>query len=88
VARARQKDDALAALERWKMRHPQAAGFLEPSDILVDAMRGRFTTWTRVRVNLQHVPDALRPPQEALDAGDDINDWGERRTPSRARKES
>jgi DNA ligase D-like protein (predicted polymerase) len=88
VARARQKDDALAGLERWKMRHPQAAGFLEPSDILVDAMRGRFTTWTRVRVNLQHVPDALRPPQEALDAGDDINDWGERRTPSRARKES
>ena len=101
VARARQKDDALAALERWKMRHPQAAGLLEPSDILVDAMRGRFTTWTRVRVNLQHVPDALRPPQEALDAGDDINDWGERRgddrvsgaprtrrTPSRARKES
>ena len=62
-----QKEDALAGLERWKARHPDAAAHLEPADVLVDAMRGRFRTWTRIRVNLQHVPEELRPPQEALD---------------------
>jgi bifunctional non-homologous end joining protein LigD len=75
IARSRQKDDALAGLERWKARHPEAAVHLEPADILVDAMRGRFRTWTRIRINLQHVPDALRPAQEALDPDDDVNDW-------------
>ena len=65
IGRARAKDDALAGLERWKARHPEAAAHLEPADVLVDAMRGRFQTWTRIRVNLQHVPEALRPPQEA-----------------------
>ena len=39
----------------------------QPADVLVDAMRGRFHTWTRIRVNLQHVPEALRPAQEPLD---------------------
>src|SRR4051794_29780258 len=67
IARARQKEDALAGLERWKARHPEAAAHLEPADVMVDAMRGRFTTWTRVRVNLQHVPEDARPPQEPLD---------------------
>ncbi len=67
IGRARRKEDALAGLERWKERHPEAAGHLEPADVLVDAMRGRFTTWTRVRVNLQHVPEKLRPAQEPLD---------------------
>jgi DNA ligase D-like protein (predicted polymerase) len=67
IARAAKKDDALAGLERWKARHPEAAARLEPADVLVDAMRGRYTTWTRVRVNLRHVPDELRPPQEPLD---------------------
>ena len=67
IGRAKKKEDALAGLERWKKRHPEAAGHLEPADILVDAMRGRFTTWTRIRVNLQNVPDELRPPQEPLD---------------------
>ena len=39
-------------------------------------MRGRFQTWTRVRVNLQHVPEALRPVQEPLDPNDNIaDDW-------------
>jgi bifunctional non-homologous end joining protein LigD len=67
VARAREKADALVILERWKARHPDAAACLEPADVLVDSMRGRFRTWTRIRINLQHVPENLRPPQEALD---------------------
>ena len=67
IGRAQKKEDALAGLERWKARHPEAAAHLEPADVLVDAMRGRFHTWTRIRVNLQHVPEALRPAQEALD---------------------
>jgi len=94
IGRAQKKEDALAGLERWKGRHPDAAGHLEPADILVDAMRGRFHTWTRIRVNLQHVPEAIRPPQEALDP-DDPFDWSsvsaesfQRRRPSRARKPS
>jgi DNA ligase D-like protein (predicted polymerase) len=67
VARAKKKSDALDALERWRARHPTAASHLLESDILVDAMRGRFTTWTRVRVNLEHVPVELRPAQEPID---------------------
>jgi bifunctional non-homologous end joining protein LigD len=67
IGRAQRKEDALAGLERWKERHPAAATHLEPADVLVDAMRGRFTTSTRIRVNLQHVPAELRPAQEALD---------------------
>src|SRR5256714_3003849 len=67
IGRAKQREDALAGLERWKARHPQAAKHLEPADVLVDSMRGRYTTWTRVRVNLQHVPENLRPAQEPLD---------------------
>jgi bifunctional non-homologous end joining protein LigD len=67
IGRARRKEDALAGLERWKARHPEAATHLEPADVLVDAMRGRFSTWTRIRVNLQHVPADLRPAQEPLD---------------------
>jgi DNA ligase D-like protein (predicted polymerase) len=67
IGRARDKAHALAGLERWKQRHPQAAAHLQPADVLVDAMRGRYTTWTRVRVNLQHVPEELRPAQAPLD---------------------
>jgi len=67
IGRADRKEDALAGFERWKARHPDAARHLEPADVLVDSMRGRSTTWTRVRVNLEHVPEALRPAQEALD---------------------
>jgi DNA ligase D-like protein (predicted polymerase) len=67
IGRAQRKEDALAGLERWKERHPDAAAHLEPHDVLVDAMRGRFSTWTRVRVNLQHVPAEVRPVQEPLD---------------------
>jgi DNA ligase D-like protein (predicted polymerase) len=75
IARARHKTDALAGLERWKTRHANAAAHLQPADILVDAMRGRFHTWTRIRVNLEHVPQDLRPEQEALDPDDQPNDW-------------
>jgi bifunctional non-homologous end joining protein LigD len=67
VARAERKDDALARLEEWNGRHPAVVPHLEPADILVDAMRGRWSTWTRIRVNLQHVPEELRPAQEPID---------------------
>jgi bifunctional non-homologous end joining protein LigD len=67
IGRAHKKEDALAGLERWKARHPEAARHLQPADVLVDSMRGRSSTWTRVRVNLEHVPEKLRPEQEPLD---------------------
>ena len=72
IGRARRKEDALAGLERWKARHPRAAEHLEPADVLVDAMRGRYSTWTRIRVNLQRVPEELRPTQESLDPDENI----------------
>ena len=72
IGRARRREDALAGLERWKARHPQTAAHLEPADVLVDAMRGRSSTWTRIRVNLQHVPEELRPVQETLDPDEKI----------------
>jgi DNA ligase D-like protein (predicted polymerase) len=71
IGRAQRKEDALAGLERWRARHPDAAAHLAPADILVDAMRGRYRTWTRIRVNLQHVPPELRPAQAALDPDED-----------------
>ena len=67
IGRAQRKEDALGGLERWKARHPEAAAHLQPADVLVDSMRGRSSTWTRIRVNLQHVPAKLRPAQEPLD---------------------
>jgi hypothetical protein len=72
IAKAKKKEDALAGLERWKARHPEAAKLLEPADVLVDSMRGRYTTWTRIRVNLQHVPLTIRPVQEPLDPDEKI----------------
>jgi len=72
IGRARRQADALAGLERWKARHPQAAMHLQAADVLVDVMRGRYSTWTRIRVNLEHVPPDLRPPQEALDPNEKI----------------
>ena len=67
IGEAKRKEAALAGLERWKKRHPKVVGHLEPADVLVDSMRGRYSTWTRIRINLQHVPDELRPDQEPLD---------------------
>jgi bifunctional non-homologous end joining protein LigD len=72
IGRAQRKEDALAGLERWKDRHPEVAAHLQPADVLVDSMRGRSSTWTRIRVNLEHVPAKLRPVQEALDPDEKI----------------
>jgi bifunctional non-homologous end joining protein LigD len=43
--------------------------------VLVDSMRGQSSTWTRIRVNLRHVPDELRPAEEKPDP-DDVPAWG------------
>jgi bifunctional non-homologous end joining protein LigD len=73
IARAETKDEAMAGLERWKQRHPDVWTALEPRDVLVDAMRGRFTAWYRIRLNLIHVPEDRRPEQEALEV--DYDPW-------------
>ncbi|HVH66702.1 MAG TPA: non-homologous end-joining DNA ligase [Gemmatimonadales bacterium] len=73
IGRAQRKQDALAGLKRWKARHKKAAAYLKASDVLVDRMRGRSTTWTRIRVNLEHVPPKVRPRQEPLDPDETIS---------------
>jgi hypothetical protein len=73
IGRAAKKEDALAGFERWKHRHPEAASRLQPEDILIDSMRGRFTLWTRIRVNLKNVPEDQRPPPEPPDP--DYDPW-------------
>jgi DNA ligase D-like protein (predicted polymerase) len=73
IARAETEAEARAALERWRAKHPRVSERLEPADVLVDAMRGRFTTWWRIRVNLRHVPEDERPPQGALEV--DYDPW-------------
>jgi DNA ligase D-like protein (predicted polymerase) len=79
VANSPSKEAALAGLERWKAKHPDAAKHLAVDDVLVDAMRGRSSTWTRIRVNLRHVPEAQRPLQETPDPDDDpTREWRER----------
>jgi bifunctional non-homologous end joining protein LigD len=94
IARAHRKQDALAGLERWRARHSEAAAHLKAADVLVDAMRGWHSTWTRIRINLQHVPEGLRPAQEAPDPDEVSNERDvsaadpPRRRPSRARKGS
>lgn len=70
IAKAKKKEDAMAGLTRWKERHPEAAKHLTQPDVLVDAMRGRSTTWTRIRLNLRHVPEANRPAPEPPDPDD------------------
>jgi bifunctional non-homologous end joining protein LigD len=71
VANSPHRDAALAGLERWKSRHAKIAGLLAEDDVLIDSMRGRSSTWTRVRVNLRHVPEDLQPVGEAPDPDDD-----------------
>ena len=73
VAKAAHKAEALAGLERWKARHPAAAARLQVDDVLVDSMRGRSTTWTRIRVNLRNVPEGERPAEEPPDP--DYDPW-------------
>jgi bifunctional non-homologous end joining protein LigD len=76
VANSPDKTAAQAGLERWKSKHAQIAGFLAIDDVLVDSMRGRSSTWTRIRLNLRHVPEALRPSQETPDPDDDpTREW-------------
>ncbi|MPZ28193.1 MAG: DNA polymerase domain-containing protein [Micromonosporaceae bacterium] len=75
IARAKTKDEALAGLERWKARHPGVVLRLQAADILTDGMRGRSSVWYRIRVNLQHVPEPERPPQEPLEV--DYDPWTE-----------
>lgn len=80
IANSPSQDDAMAGLERWKSRHPEAAGWLAVDDVLVDRMRGRSSLWTRIRVNLRHVPEDLRPAQATPDPDHDpTRGWKERR---------
>jgi hypothetical protein len=86
IANSPDKSAALEGLERWKSKHPEAAKHLAIEDVLVDSMRGRSSTWTRIRVNLRHVPEALRPA-EAPDPDDDpTREWRSARGSKRAAK--
>jgi DNA ligase D-like protein (predicted polymerase) len=73
IARTKTKDEAMAALEEWRKKYEEVAKKLEPADVLVDGMRGPSSIWYRIRINLQHVPEDQRPPQEALLA--DYSPW-------------
>jgi bifunctional non-homologous end joining protein LigD len=78
VANSPDKAAALAGLERWKSKHAEAASLLAKDDVLVDSMRGRSSTWTRIRINLRNVPESVRPPQETPDPDDDpTREWRE-----------
>ena len=73
IARTKTKDEAMAALDTWRERYPSVAERLEAPDVLVDGMRGPSSIWYRIRINLQHVPEDQRPPQEPLLA--DYSPW-------------
>jgi len=79
IANSPDKDAALAGLKRWKRKHPKVTKLLAPEDVLVDSMRGRSSTWTRIRINLRNVPEPIRPPQGTPDPDDDpTREWRER----------
>src|SRR6202453_4317785 len=87
VANSPSKDAALAGLERWKQKYPEAANLLAVDDVLVDSMRGASSTWTRIRVNLRHVPEDVRPPQETPAPDDDpTREWRTARAPKKPSK--
>jgi hypothetical protein len=93
IANSPSKDDALAGLQRWKEKHAAIADLLAVDDVLVDSMRGRSSTWTRIRVNLRHVPEDQRPAQETPDPDDDPTrgwreHWAKSRTTRKAVKKS
>ncbi len=89
VANSTNKDAALAGLERWKSKHAEVSRHLAVDDVLVDSMRGRSSTWTRIRVNLRHVPEALRPPQETPDPDDDpTREWRKKRASTSSNDEA
>lgn len=76
VANSPDKQAAIDGLERWKGKHAEVAALLEPDDILIDSMRGRSSTWTRIRINLKNVPEEQRPAQETPDPDDDpTREW-------------
>jgi DNA ligase D-like protein (predicted polymerase) len=82
IARAATEAEARAGLQRWRTRHAEVWSHLAPSDIMVDSMRGRNTTWTRIRLNLRNVPESERPPQEALEV--DYDPWAGYEGPDRS----
>jgi bifunctional non-homologous end joining protein LigD len=87
VANSPDKEAALAGLERWKSKHAAVAALLAVDDVLIDSMRGRSSTWTRIRVNLRHVPEPMRPMQETPDPDDDpTREWRKLRAAKRASK--
>jgi hypothetical protein len=73
IARAASQDEAMQGLERWKARHPKVWEYLKPADVLVDSMRGRSSAWSRIRLNLRHVPEDERPAQGPLEV--DFDPW-------------
>jgi bifunctional non-homologous end joining protein LigD len=73
IARASTEAEAKDGLQRWRERHPDVWPYLAPADVLVDSMRGRSTTWTRIRLTLRNGPEAERPPQEELEV--DYDPW-------------
>ncbi|HTS35983.1 MAG TPA: non-homologous end-joining DNA ligase [Candidatus Solibacter sp.] len=87
IANSPDKAAAVAGLERWKAKHAAVAALLAVDDVLIDSMRGRSSTWTRIRVNLRHVPENMRPPQETPDPDDDpTRAWREKRATGRTSK--
>jgi DNA ligase D-like protein (predicted polymerase) len=87
IANSPDKEQALAGLERWKRSHPDVATLLAADDVLIDSMRGRSSTWTRIRVNLRNVPEGLRPAQETPDPDDDpTREWRNLIAAKRSRK--
>ena len=86
VANSPDKDAAIAGLERWKASHPDVAAHVAVADVLIDSMRGRSSTWTRIRVNLRNVPEAIRPPQGTPDPDDDpTREWRNARARSKGK---
>ncbi|HZA96049.1 MAG TPA: DNA polymerase domain-containing protein [Burkholderiaceae bacterium] len=80
VANSPSREAALAGLERWKAKHPELTAIIKLDDVLIDSMRGRSSTWTRIRVNLRNVPEELRPAQETPDPDDDpTREWRARK---------
>jgi bifunctional non-homologous end joining protein LigD len=82
IARAATEAEARAGLQRWRSRYPEVWAHLAPADVMVDSMRGRNTTWTRIRINLINVPESERPPQEALEV--DYDPWAGYTGPDRS----
>ncbi len=87
IANSPQREAAQAGLDRWKQKHPEVAPLLAEDDVLIDSMRGRSSTWTRIRVNLRNVPESIRPLQETPDPDDDpTREWRAKFKSARSKK--